>query len=66
MSVGLDRERGILRQRFGIDEHREPRTLEQIGKHFGVSKERIRQLEARAMDKLREEFAGDVQNLLTQ
>lgn len=61
-----DRERGILRQRFGIDEHREPKTLEQIGKHFGVSKERIRQLEARAMDKLREEFAGDVQGLLAQ
>ncbi len=39
------RERDILRQRFGLDEHREPRTLQQVGEHFGVSKERIRQLD---------------------
>ena len=59
------RERDILRQRFGLDEHREPRTLQQVGKHFGVSKERIRQLEARAMSKLRGEFADQVERLLT-
>ncbi|MBU0617086.1 MAG: sigma-70 family RNA polymerase sigma factor [Planctomycetes bacterium] len=59
------RERDILRQRFGLDEHREPRTLQQVGKHFGVSKERIRQLEARAMSKLRGEFADQVEPLLT-
>ena len=59
-----ERERNILRQRFGIDEHREPQTLQQIGQRFGVSKERIRQLEARAMSKLRTEFADQVEQLL--
>ena len=58
------RERDILRQRFGLDEHREPRTLQQVGKHFGVSKERIRQLEARAMSRLRTDFADQVEQLL--
>ncbi len=60
-----ERERSILRQRFGLDEHREPQTLQEIGRRFGVSKERIRQLEARAMSKLRTDFAEDVQQLLT-
>jgi RNA polymerase primary sigma factor len=59
-----ERERNILRQRFGIDEHREPQTLQQIGQRFGVSKERVRQLEARAMSKLRTEFADQVAQLL--
>jgi RNA polymerase sigma factor (sigma-70 family) len=59
-----ERERSILRQRFGLDEHREPQTLQQIGRRFGVSKERIRQLEARAMTKLRSDFADEVQQLL--
>jgi RNA polymerase primary sigma factor len=58
------REQSILRQRFGLDEHREPQTLEQIGRRFGVSKERIRQLETRAMTKLRSDFADSVQGLL--
>jgi RNA polymerase sigma factor (sigma-70 family) len=58
------RERSILRQRFGLDEHREPQTLEQIGRRFGVSKERVRQLEARAMKKLRVDFADQVTPLL--
>lgn len=52
-----ERESQIIRERFGLDsEVREPQTLEQIGKRFGVSKERIRQLEARAMQRLRERF----------
>ena len=59
-----ERERNILRQRFGIDEHREPQTLQQIGRSFGVSKERIRQLEARAMSKLRIDFTDQVERLL--
>jgi RNA polymerase primary sigma factor len=53
-----ERERAILRQRYGLDGAGEPATLEQIGLRFGVSKERIRQLEARAMDKLRTDFEG--------
>jgi RNA polymerase primary sigma factor len=60
-----ERERSILRQRFGLDEHREPQTLQEIGRRFGVSKERIRQLEARAMSKLRADFADDAERLLT-
>ncbi|MFQ5805594.1 MAG: sigma-70 family RNA polymerase sigma factor [Phycisphaerae bacterium] len=59
-----ERERSILRQRFGLGEHREPQTLQQVGRRFGVSKERIRQLEARAMTKLRADFADRVQQLL--
>jgi len=53
MLVTLDeRERGILRLRFGLDGG-EPRTLEQVGEHFGLTRERIRQIEARALSKLR-------------
>jgi RNA polymerase primary sigma factor len=58
------RERAILRQRYGLDERGEPQTLEQIGQRFGVSKERIRQLEARAISKLRVDFQVDVERLL--
>jgi RNA polymerase sigma factor (sigma-70 family) len=47
-----EREREILRQRFGLDRS-EPRTLDQVGKHLNLSRERIRQIEARAMCKLR-------------
>jgi RNA polymerase sigma factor (sigma-70 family) len=47
-----DREREILRLRFGLDRG-EPRTLEELGKHFHLTRERIRQIEARAMSKLR-------------
>jgi RNA polymerase sigma factor (sigma-70 family) len=47
-----EREREILRLRFGIDRG-EPRTLEEIGKCFNLTRERIRQIEARAMSKLR-------------
>jgi RNA polymerase sigma factor (sigma-70 family) len=47
-----DREREILRLRFGLDRG-EPRTLEEVGEHFNLTRERIRQIEARAMSKLR-------------
>ena len=47
-----ERERKILTLRFGLD-HGEPRTLEQVGVHFNLTRERIRQIEARAMSKLR-------------
>jgi RNA polymerase sigma factor (sigma-70 family) len=47
-----EREREILRLRFGLDRG-EPRTLEQVGVHFNLTRERIRQIEARAMSKLR-------------
>ncbi len=47
-----DREREILTLRFGLDRG-EPRTLEEVGQHFDLTRERIRQIEARAMSKLR-------------
>jgi RNA polymerase primary sigma factor len=48
-----ERDREIIRYRFGLDQGTEPQTLEQVGSHFGVTKERIRQLETRALAKLR-------------
>ncbi len=47
-----EREREILKLRFGLDRG-EPRTLEEVGAHFHLTRERIRQIEARAMSKLR-------------
>ena len=47
-----DREREILKLRFGLDRG-EPRTLDEVGKHFKLTRERIRQIEAGAMSKLR-------------
>jgi len=48
-----DRERQIIVGRFGLDHSQEPRTLKQVGAELGVTKERIRQIEARALTKLR-------------
>ena len=47
-----DREREVLTLRFGLD-HGQPRTHEEVGEHFRLTRERIRQIEARAMSKLR-------------
>ncbi|MDP7277477.1 MAG: sigma-70 family RNA polymerase sigma factor [Planctomycetaceae bacterium] len=46
------REREVITRRFGLSEGSEPQTLEQVGRRFGVTKERIRQLESRALKKL--------------
>ncbi len=48
-----DNERAIIKLRFGLDDD-EPRTLEEIGSSFGVTRERVRQIESRALGKLRE------------
>ncbi|MBO3445657.1 sigma-70 family RNA polymerase sigma factor [Clostridium sp. CCUG 7971] len=47
-----DQEQKVLRMRFGLDDDT-PKTLEEIGKVFGVTRERIRQIEAKAIRKLR-------------
>ena len=46
------REEKVLRLRFGLEDG-QPRTLEEVGKEFNVTRERIRQIEAKALRKLR-------------
>jgi RNA polymerase primary sigma factor len=47
-----DREKAVVRLRFGLDDG-QPRTLEEVGKEFGVTRERIRQIESKTLAKLR-------------
>jgi RNA polymerase primary sigma factor/RNA polymerase sigma factor len=48
-----EREQKIIISRFGLDHRQEPRTLKEVGAEMGVTKERVRQIEARALMKLR-------------
>ena len=52
LSTLTEREQKVLRLRFGLDDGR-ARTLEEVGKEFSVTRERIRQIEAKALRKLR-------------
>lgn len=57
-----DRERETLELRFGLRDGRQ-RTLEEVGQHFGVTRERIRQLESKALRKLRvEEYLSQLRD----
>ena len=60
-----ERERQVIELRFGLrDGH--PRTLEEVGKEFNVTRERIRQIEAKALRKLRNPVRESVISLLNQ
>lgn len=52
LEVLTEREREVLVLRYGLD-HSEAQTLEQVGNHLGVTRERIRQIEAKALQRLR-------------
>ena len=48
-----EREKEILRLRFGLKDKKYQRTLEEVGKYFNLTRERIRQIEAKALQKIR-------------
>ncbi|HEY9685456.1 MAG TPA: sigma-70 family RNA polymerase sigma factor [Coleofasciculaceae cyanobacterium] len=59
LSILTSRERFILTKRFGLDStHRKSLTLEDIGRQLGCTRERVRQLETRALEKLRANERG--------
>ncbi|MCL4366291.1 RNA polymerase subunit sigma, partial [Patescibacteria group bacterium] len=58
LSTLSDREKRVLEERFGLKDGR-PKTLEEVGKMFAVTRERIRQIEAKSLRKLRHPSRGN-------
>jgi RNA polymerase primary sigma factor len=58
LSTLCERERKVVKLRYGLDDGR-PRTLEEIGRLFGVTRERIRQIESKTLNKLRDHAFAD-------
>jgi len=65
LSILDEREEMIIRLRFGLDKEGYPRTLEEVGQVFNLTRERIRQIEAKAIQKLRNSYKGKKLKIFT-
>ncbi|HOK56055.1 MAG TPA: sigma-70 family RNA polymerase sigma factor [bacterium] len=65
LSILDEREELIIRLRFGLDGEGYPRTLEEVGQIFNLTRERIRQIEAKAIQKLRNSYKGKKLQIFT-
>ncbi len=66
LSILDEREEVIIRLRFGLDGEGYPRTLEEVGQIFNLTRERIRQIEAKAIQKLRNSYKGKKLQIFNQ
>ena len=66
LSLLTDREENVIRYRFGLCADKKPRTLEEVGQIFKVTRERIRQIESKALNKLRRNSKNKLRDFLTK